>query len=199
MHVSEKDSGNQNFLSELKQQHNEYLTLRNLLDNKAHNSITLSSGILTILGGIGTFLVTSIKHTDPIFLPIGILLIIGILSAVVGMLFFILSYKLRGYRYPFGAKNLVFESKDSKSEKKEPTINPENLTKFLELSKQQLLIHSIKEHLLSINHNANSNKEKAKWIKFGHWCFLGSISCIVGIILWVIIYLLLGNTIELIK
>lgn len=193
--MSETDSGNQDFLSELKRQHDEYLNLRNSLDNKAHTSISLSSAILTLLGGIGTFLVTSVKPNEPIFFPIGTLLVLGILSAIVGIFFFILSYRLRGYRYPFGANEFVIESKD----KKVVDFNTKNLGIFLGLTKQEIGIRSIKEHLLCINHNSKSNQKKAKWIKWGHLGFLGSITCIVAIVLWVVIHLLLGFPINLIK
>jgi hypothetical protein len=192
--MSNEDSKENEFLPELRHQFEQYMSLRTSLDSKTYNSITMSSAIVTLLIGIGTFLVTRMVHTQPIFSIIAIPLVISVMLTMAGVVFFIRSYAIKQYRYPMGAKAFVQEMKNE-----EIIYNQKNLDKFLKYSRQDFRIHAIREYIKCIYFNGINNQCKSSAIKIGHWLFLGGMGCIMFIVLSVVILVLTGTKIEFIK
>lgn len=192
MHVEEskesKDT-NEEFLPELRRQFEQYMTLRTSLDTKATNSITMSSAIVTLLVAIGTFLVTRVDSVQTIFIPLVFILGAGILCDILGIMYFVKSYIIKGYRYPMGSR--AFFDKDT-GNRKIDVIN-----KFIGYSKERFKNQLIIEYLDCIKDNGKSNESKANSIKYGQYFFIASICFIVLILLIVMASLLLGYKIIL--
>jgi hypothetical protein len=187
MHVEELKDTNEEFLPELRRQFEQYMALRSYLDTKATNSITMSSAIVTVLVAIGTFLVTKIDNAQPIFIPLAIILGGGILCDIIGIIYFVKSYIIKGYRYPMGHK--AFFDKDT-GNRKIDVINT-----FIDYSKERFKNHLIIEYLDCIRENGKSNESKAASIRLGQYLFIASMCCIVLILLLVMASLASGNKI----
>ena len=187
MHVEEEEKRpevNDEFLPELKHTFQEDLALKNALDSKVTNMITVAGTITALLTAIGTFLITRTDiKVSTIFYKIGTpAVLVATAVAVLAIWFFIRSYTIRNYRYPVGHETFFDNGR----------IKNERVDLFLSYSKDKFSHILINEHLTSIKHNAESNISKAYNMKIGQYLFLGSISVIVTLLGIAIITTILG-------
>ena len=119
---NDADIAEPEFLNELRFQFDREEDFRKSLDKKSSTMITISSIIFTILSLIGSFIInsskTSIHHSNWSFINssnLFYILIIGIFLAIISIILFAISYGIKKYHYPVGAKH--FFEKDGKTTK----------------------------------------------------------------------------------
>jgi hypothetical protein len=156
------------FLNELKSQFDRDIDIRNSLESKSTQLITMSSTIVTILVSIGAFLISKIsanpdlQNTYPLVYPsiflvsLGIL-VSGIVLATICIYFLTKSAAIRKYKYPMGHEN--FFENDNYDEKE--------ADKFRKYPTEVFNKHMVKEYLQSIKTNSESISEKSGLIKKG--------------------------------
>ena len=181
MQVEGKSS--KEFLDELKSQFDRDLEIRKNLDSKSTSMITMSSSVVTVLIGIGTFLVSHIVSLDTKVDVFGTslwILVLGILSAMVCIILLIISYALRSYTFPMGHEQ--FYKKDKKDE-----YDHENIQKFRNASENEFTGLMIEEYLACIKDANKASSNKSRFIKWGQISFLVSIGFIALLLCYVLI------------
>ena len=171
---------NEEFLPELKHTFAEDLVLKNALDSKVINMITVAGTISALLIAIASFLVTNFNtDINGQYYSYGIVtVLIAIVVAVLSIGFFVKSYTIRNYRYPVGHD--IFFEKNGK-------IKEEKVDKYLYYQKNKFDRLLVKEYLESIKQSAESNLNKAQYLKIGQILFLCSISVVVSLLIVTII------------
>jgi hypothetical protein len=189
-HDEEKkqETASDDFLGALRFQYEKELELRNSLDSKANNMLTVCGSIITIAIAIATFLVSRIFPS--IFVIIGLIALgAGIFCAAQAMSSFIKSYSLRSYRFAMGDE--VF------FDKKTGEYNKEQTMQFLNTKKEVFAGHMAKEYLESIRQNKTRNQEKGDMIKNGQKSLRLSILVIAGLVIYSVIVITLQSAIGL--
>jgi hypothetical protein len=164
--MQESEENSNEFLNELRLQFERDLDIRKTLDSKATSTITMSGTIVTILIGIGTFLVTRLDPTSQVYGTSLIIFAIGVISAITCIGFVITSYMLKKYIYPMGHEQFFINGE----------YNTEMSDKFRKAPRDQFTKRMIQEYLTSIKNFSKVNADKAILIKIGQVLFLGCIA-----------------------
>jgi hypothetical protein len=169
--MQRSNSENQ-FITEIRTQFERDLSVKDTLDRKSVNMITLSSSVSTALIAIITFALTEklIINNYSSSVIVSIAFAIGI--SAIGL--FIWSYRLRDYQYPLGHE-IFFENGIYKKQ---------IVKKWRTSTKEEFNDRIVEEYLSSIKTNAKSNKSKAIVLEYGQWLFLCSITMVS---LWLMI------------
>jgi hypothetical protein len=170
--IEDSTSTRELFVEELKKSYDKGWEVKNALENKANNMITISGTVATLLFGFGSLF---LKNLNPNYqlLPLFIVfLMAGIITSVVAILLSSLSFRLRIYEIPIGPdfftnnKNLIDDYKTAPRDK----FNNTMITAYLRCIKQN---HTI-------------NESKVKFISTAQWLFIVSmiiIPILLGIVL----------------
>jgi hypothetical protein len=153
----DKETAEKDFLNELKFQYEKEFELRNILDSKATNLITICSSIITISIAIATFLISKIQSTYLVIIAL-IILGFGIFFATKAIRSFLKSYSLKTYGFAMGHERFF----DDIGRYQKDIAN-----QFMNSSKRSFAEHMAKEYLESIRKNMKNNKDKADNIKNG--------------------------------
>jgi hypothetical protein len=174
----QRESQNSNgFLEELKSQFDRDLEIRKNHDSKITSLITMSSSVVTVLIGIGTFLVSHIVPKDYVFGVTLWILGLGILTAIGCIILLIISYSLRKYTFPMGHEQ--FFNKEE--------YDHEMIQRFRNASTERFTELMTEEYLASIKDASNVNSDKARYIKYGQIAFLISIGFIGLLLCYILI------------
>jgi hypothetical protein len=148
------------FVEELRKSYDKGWEVKNTLETKANNIITISGTVASLLFGFGTLF---LKNLDPHYqlLPefVG-LLVGGIIISIVAILFSSLSFRLRKYEVPIGPdffannQNLIDDFKTAKTD----TFNNTMITAYLRCMEQ----------------NNKQNDGKVRVISIAQWSFFVS-------------------------
>ena len=152
--------------------------------------ITMSSAVVTALLAIATFLITKTEISqDIVFIPV-LVLVAEVCAAILAIIFLILSYRLRKYRFPFGHAAFYDENKLKVKKNGDDEIQPDEKTidRFVNATKEKFARHMIKEYLLSIKENAQRNESKANYMKLGQISLLVSVATIATLMTVIIIF-----------
>jgi len=165
------------FLNELRDQFERLIGIKERLDNKANNIITMSGTIITLLMGIGIFVLKSIDPKTSIFCVLLLLFIVGISLMIVTIILSINSYKLRNQKYPLGSKEFF----------KNGIYQKIIADKFSNASKPLFEEKMIKGYLSSIRDAEKKISEKGRSVKWAQVFFLAGMLTL-PIILLIYIY-----------
>jgi hypothetical protein len=171
--MSEEEIINKDFLTELKYTFEQGVNWKNSLDSKATNMITVSSAVTTFLIALVTFLFSRISINYSYYPIIILFLLVAIVFAIIAILCFIRSYSIKIYGFPLGHE-AFFKSNGE--------YNDEQIDEFLSYSKADFNEHLVRQYLACMKTNWDSNENKAKSIKRGQYCYIGSIIVIVIIL-----------------
>ena len=180
-----KISNNRDFLlEELRSQFDRELNIHSTTDTKTNNMITMVSAIASFIIALGTFLLTTIINKNfYLFVPVAILLTaIGL--AIIGIFYFIKSYSIRVHYYPIGHEKFI--QIDMKNRKIDP-INSE-IDKLINEKPEDFQRTMIIQYFAAIGVSAFNNTIKAKYMKYGQICFIGSIITIAMLLIVIIIF-----------
>jgi hypothetical protein len=176
------ESAGLEFLAELKQQFERAIDLRKNLDTKASTMITIAGAISTLLLSIATFLITKIHPLDYVYLWSIAIFSVGVISAVISIIFFFRSYSIKKYYYPMGPKQFF----------KNGEFIEENIDEFRFASKEKFTKHLIKEYLKGIKNFSEWNSKKAGYIRSGQISLISSIGLVGILVAFILISTALG-------
>jgi hypothetical protein len=174
-----KNNSGNSFIAEIKTQFERELSVKDTLDRKSANMITMSSSISAAIIAIATFALAYKLTINNDFAVITISIALTIGMSAIGL--FIWSYHLRNYQYPLGHE-IFFKDKGNGKYRKDIVNN------WQSSSTKTFNDRIVEEYLSSIKTNANSNKSKARALEFGQWVFLCSIAMVS---FWLIISLIM--------
>lgn len=152
----------ESFLEELTSQFNRLIDIKERLDNKANQLMTMAGTICTIFLGVGIFLLKSIVTTHPLFYPMLSLFVIGMSFLIFSIVLSIISYRLRDQTYPMGS-DIFFEKCCYQKNIVDEYINADE-TEFKKLM--------IQEYLYSIKDAEKTISEKGTILKWSQVIFL---------------------------
>lgn len=164
-------------IKELKDQDLKQFELKNRLDGKASNLITISITTTTFLLGFGIFLLTNMERTPEVFSIYSIFGISGIVATGLTVLFSTLSYTLKPYRYVMNVQTVFFDENGKYRE--------DIVIKFRKASAEQFNDTMIEDYIKAIHENENTNDAKAGKIKFAQWFFVGAMVCMLLFVIMV--------------
>ncbi len=162
------------FLEELRAQHQREFDVKNALDNKANNTITMASTTGTLLMGFGVFLLSKINPQYEFFGYAMLALIGGIVAIITSIGLSMLAYRLRDYRQIIIYRK--FLSKDQSSKEKFDWNFVDNLIEEEKSDKFERRV--VKDYLLSIRKNFKENESKANWISGSQVAFIVGVGTI---------------------
>jgi hypothetical protein len=152
----ENETAARDFLEALRFQYEKELELRNILDNKTSNIITMSSSIITIAIAVSTFLLSKIEYQPHLIAAL------CMLAVVLGFATFAIYYLLKAYslrKYRFAITSESFFDKGA--------YNKDLAKRFLTTEREKFAERMAEEYLTSINQNKERNGEKARFVKNG--------------------------------
>lgn len=152
------------FLTELKDQFNRNIELKERLDTKANNMIGMSGTIATLFMGFGVFLISDIVFTKNVILPIfaSVILIAEVLLTVCTIKHALDSYKLREYVHP-----IIFEPFYNGNEIRDDVLN-----QFQSATDSQIKEHFAKEYLKGIKSYQEQNEQQTHGINISQKMFV---------------------------
>jgi hypothetical protein len=159
------------FLEEIKLQFAREIDVKERLDNKASNLITMAAAVTTLFMGFGAFLLKELEISNIVILGSGLtFLILEVIITIAGIWRAITAYGLKRYKYPI----VVEPFRNLKGELDDEEIRP-----FRTATKEEFQLHMINEYLDSMNTNFELNKKKAGLIKQAHILYLIALIMIV--------------------
>jgi len=171
-------STNKLFLQELKDQYQKEFELKDALEGKANNLLTISGLVATLLFGFGSFLIDKLGSTYEFLIPVTILLIMGIVGNVVSIFWSVLAFKIRPYKYSMPYDH--FFNKDG-------SFNEKHVEEYRDEKDVEVFTNTLVDTYLTCNrHNRLQNASKAFKIKIAQWFFFGSIiivPIVIGLVL----------------
>lgn len=156
------------FVQELKSEFERLIHLKERLDNKANNMITMSGTVATLFMGFGIFLLTEVYILSNLYLgiPASLVLISEIFLTFCTIHSSLDSYKLRNYYHPI-LSGPFFD--DNKSE-------PNGcMDEFLNADSKEIQNHFTKEYLKSIKSYEEENRDQTFGINKSQKTFLISL------------------------
>lgn len=161
------------FVEELRKSYDKGWDIKNTLESKANNIMTISGTVAALLFGFGALFLKNL-HPDYAFLSgfVG-LLIAGILASVAAIVLCSLSFRLQRYSVAIGPDffvgkgNLVSNYKNSSRDKFNDTM--------------------IETYLQSMEKNNAQNQNKVKFLTIAHWLFVASM-IVIPILLAIVIH-----------
>jgi hypothetical protein len=149
---------------ELQREYDKTFELKDSLDGKANNMITISSAVATLLFGFGTFLVDRLASiSQNITIIIG-LLAAGIILNIASMMLCIWVSKISLYTYAIGQK--VFSSNNTNE------FNTDELDNWKSLECDEFQDAMIESYLNAIRKNDIKNFNKAHKVKVSQFLFI---------------------------
>jgi len=147
--------------------------VKNTLESKANNIMTISGTVAALLFGFGALFLKNL-HPDYVFLSgfVG-LLIAGIIASVVAIVLCSLSFRLQRYTVAIGPEFFVGKGNLVGNFKNAP-IDTFNDT-------------MIEAYLQAMEKNNTQNQKKVTFLKIAHWLFVASM-IVIPILLAVIIH-----------
>lgn len=167
----------QALLEELKSQDGKQFELKNRLDNKASNLITISITTTTFLLGFGIFLLTNMDEAADISAVYSIFGIAGIVSTGLTVLFSAWSYTLKPYNFVMNVQKTFF---DDNGKYQEALVK-----QFREASRETFNDRMIEDYIDAVHKNELNNVSKASKIKFAQWTFVAAMICMLIYVLTV--------------
>lgn len=152
----EKETAAKDFLEALRFQYEKELELRNILDNKTSNIITMSSSIITISIAVSTFLLSKIEYQPHLIAALCMLAVV-IGCATFAIYYLLKAYSLRKYRFAITSEKFFDNGR----------YNKDLAKKFLTIERERFAERMAEEYLTSINQNKESNGDKAGFLKNG--------------------------------
>lgn len=159
-------------LQELKDAYQRQWDLKDSHERKAISIITIAGILITLLFGFAGFIIR-INSASPIthYNLVILFIIISIGANSLTVLLSIISLKMKDY---------IFLYTDTFKENK----TKEAVLKHSMKPKQELLSDLLIEYSDAINHNAQQNQSKLRWLKVAYWSlFSGIISILIVIII----------------
>jgi hypothetical protein len=176
------------FLDELKSQFTRTIDVKDSLDSKANNLITMAGAVATLFLGFGTFLIGQLQISDPIILGFALtFLMLEVVITIVGIWRAIGGYKLRDYYYPIVSEAFIHKEGEMKGK-----LNFDIINLFLNASQRELALHLIKTYMQYLRTNELANEEKAKLIEEAHWLYLIALIMIAPFALTIVIAILVS-------
>ena len=177
------------FLDELKSEYDKEFELKSSLENKA-NYILIAAGVtMSLLFSFGAVLVDKLNSDYQYLIVVVIFLMVGVVTNGASVLFSVLGFSIKHYRYPLPYH--AFFTKDSSTKKL--VFNDEVIEEYRDglgetkAESIQIFKESIIENYLRCNkQNAIQNYNKAKKIKIAQWLFFAgaiTIPLIMGFVL----------------
>jgi hypothetical protein len=166
------------FLQELKEQYEKEFEIKDDLESKGNNLLTISGVVATLLFGFGSFMVDKFDATYDMLTPVTILLIIGIVGNIISIFWSVISFKISLYKYvmPYD----YFFNRDG-------SANEEHLIEYRDGDDLDVFTNTLVDTYLKCNrHNGLQNKDKAVKVDLAQWFFFGSILIIpivIGLVL----------------
>lgn len=163
---------NDELLTELQSQLERVIQIKDRLDTKANNMITISGIVATVFMGFGTFLLSNVDLTKHLCIAIlaGLSLFAEIILTVFTIKYSLESYKLRNYYLPLGYQAFFDENTDE--------INYDVIKQFNESSKEDFDQHFIDEYLRSIKSYQVQNHDQTVGINKAQRTMIGTIVAI---------------------
>lgn len=164
------------FLKELRLQFDRLIDVKERLDNKANNMMTMSGTVATILMGIGVFIVKSVNCVSSLLVVMLSIFAIGISFLIASIILNIIAHRLRTQDYPMGSKKF-FDKR---------VIQPNTVTEYSTAHKidfQEMIVNEYLDCILDAEEKIN---HKGYLMKLGQISFLIGLS-VVPIILFITI------------
>jgi hypothetical protein len=184
-------------LHELRLEHDKELDEKRNLDSKSSTLAGYSVTFNVLLFGFGAFLLEKIETTDKLVSGFTTsLLIIGVVLAIICVIFAVHALRLRDYRYVILDFNFFPETKlPDDREKWHEYLNNEEIQSWIkDFPKQEdYEDFMIKQHLVALRNNRLSNDDKAKWIRYAHPFFISAVCIIPAILVLVLMGVLMGT------
>jgi len=157
------------FLEELRLQFERYIQLKDRLDTKANNMITMSGTIATLFMGFGIFLLENIDFTENLILVIiaSLALMAEVILTGLTIKYSLDSYKLRSYFHPIGY-GAFYQNQDTE-------INRAVIDQFKNATRDEIDDHFIEEYLKGIKSYQEQNDKQTKGINCAQKTFIWAI------------------------
>jgi hypothetical protein len=166
----------QQFFQEVKEQFQRQLDIKDSLEGKANNLLTISGTVGTLLFGFGTFLIEKIAPQYPFILIITTFLVAGIIAIVVALLYAVYAFRLQAYLFPIHHR-IFFPNNQ---------LSNAIIGQFEAADVAEFYVTMINAYLNGIKMNSEKNDEKASRLKLSQYFFIAgvlTIPIIAGIIL----------------
>lgn len=151
---------------ELRSQLERLIALKDRLDSKANNMITMSGTIATLFMGFGVFLLSDVDIEKNLCLSIfaGLILSAEVILTIFTIKYSLDSYKLRDYYHPIGYKAFYDEDNDR--------VDEDVLNDFAQRNTVEIENHLAKEYVKSIKSYEQQNKKQTIGINLAQRSFL---------------------------
>lgn len=160
------------FLEEVRLQFARKVEVKEKLDAKANNLITMAGAVTTLFLAFGAFILKELNVTNPVILGFGLLiLVLEVVITIIGIWRAISAYRLRSFEYPMHENAFINENTGE--------LDPNKIDNFVTVSKQEFQLHMINEYLESMKTNSVHNSEKADLINQAYILYLISLIMIV--------------------
>lgn len=184
-------------LHELRLQHDKELDEKRNLDSKSSSLAGYSVTFNVLLFGFGAFLLEKIETTDKLFSgSMTSLLIMGVVLAIMCVIFSVHALRLRDYRYVvLDMKFFLKQDLPDDIEKWQEYLDNKEIQSWITdfPNQEDYEDFMIKEHLVALRNNRLSNDNKAKWIRHAHPFFISAVCTIPAILVLVLMGVLIGT------
>jgi hypothetical protein len=166
---------NELFVSELRAQYNMEFDNKKNLETKASSIISISGTVAALLFGFGTFLINKVSPSYDFFMYILALLMISISSITISIILSIFASRIHEY----------YVAADHKQFYKGKEFDEDKWEKYCYSSKNKFNRTIAKNYFKCIQHNANKNETKARYIQLaqiGFFCGLAVLPFLLAIV-----------------
>jgi len=154
------------FFQEFKDQFQKTLDIKNSLETKANNLLTISGTVGTLLFGFGTFIIEKIAAQYPYTWVVTSILIAGLGATIIALLQAVSAFRLQFYKFPMSHRPFF----DINGVLRNPLIE-----QYKAAGENTFYDTIIETYLRCIKENAEKNEKKARKLITSQYFFIAGV------------------------
>lgn len=176
-------SGRELFYQEMKEHYNNQFEIKNTLESKANNMVTISGTVATLLFGFGTFLLDKLVALKyPLIAPIRAVLAIGIIANIISIVLSLRSSRTQTWSLTVNYGDFFHD--DGKGDFDQSAVD-----EYAYMTDEEYQTEMTELYFDCIRDNVATNNKKGSYIEYSQALFLGGILTVPLVILIVFLKL----------
>jgi hypothetical protein len=155
-------------LEELRSRFDNELDIKDKLEGKATNTITVAGIMAAIFMGFGSTILDNVDITSGYFIPAITLLMLELIATLATVIFAIKAYRLGTYQFPLVRSEFLSDNK---------VYDKNKIMQFKQLD-DDTYYETAKKYLMCIKYNQKENDRKAAWVDRAQFTLIGAIGLI---------------------
>jgi hypothetical protein len=155
------------FLDELRQRFENGLDIKDKLEGKANNTITVAGLMSAIFMAFGGQILDNVQSSNPYFLPAMTILLAELFSTLAAVVFSIMAYRAGGYDFPLSRSEFLSDDADG-------TYNKQKIMDYQTIDNAKYY-ELCKKYLRCIKRNEKENAKKVEKIDLAQYALIVAI------------------------